>query len=365
MKQFLALILIAGFSLPAISQSTHVLHGFWGYQEFLDAHPEQKILTDALRQQVLGSPQLLTTQQTRPVTISVVYPGQQISDYWGRNIKAFEKRLDELGINYQINQVFTRPNLDARQQSLSLMEAIKNKTDYLIFTMDSIRHRKFIEHVISSTETKLILQNITTPVRSWDLRPPFMYIGFDHVVGTRMLADYFSETFPQKTKYSVLYFSEGYISDMRGDTFIKFMNHNDNYDLRSAFYTKANEESGYKAALASIKKTPELDFIYACSTDVAIGAVKALKELNRDDIRINGWGGGSAELEAIENGELDVTVMRMNDNAGIAMAEGIKLDLEGKAVPTVYSGGFKLVTSSDSQDRIDQLKAEAFRYSDK
>ena len=43
---------------------------------------------------------------------------------------------------------------------------------------------------------------------------------------------------------------------------------------------------------------------------------------------INGWGGGSAELEAIERGDLDVTVMRMNDDTGIAMAEAIKWDLD-------------------------------------
>ncbi len=36
------------------------------------------------------------------------------------------------------------------------MEALKNKSDYLIFTLDTTRHRKFIEHVLHSSETKLI-----------------------------------------------------------------------------------------------------------------------------------------------------------------------------------------------------------------
>lgn len=100
------------------------------------------------------------------------------------------------------------------------------------------------------------------------------------------------------------------------------------------------------------------------STDVALGAVDALKELGRDDVMINGWGGGSAELEALSKGELDVTVMRMNDDTGIAMAEAIKWDLEGKPVPTVYSGDFEVVTKSDSPERIEALRKRAFRYSD-
>lgn len=52
------------------------------------------------------------------------------------------------------------------------MEALKNKSDYLIFTLDTTRHRKFIEHVLHSSETKLILQNITTPVKDWQGKQP-------------------------------------------------------------------------------------------------------------------------------------------------------------------------------------------------
>ncbi|MDG2679607.1 substrate-binding domain-containing protein, partial [Vibrio parahaemolyticus] len=263
-----------------------------------------------------------------------------------------------------INQVFTRPNADIKQQSLSLMEALKSNSDYLIFTLDTTRHRKFVEHVLDSTKTKLILQNITTPVREWETRQPFMYVGFDHAEGSRELAVEFGKQFPKNTHYSVLYFSEGYISDIRGNTFIHQVNQDSQFELQSAYYTKATKQSGYEAAKASLKKYPDVEFIYACSTDVALGAVEALSELGREDVMINGWGGGSAELDAILKGELDITVMRMNDDTGIAMAEAIKWDLEGKPVPTVYSGDFEVVTKSDSPERIEALRKRAFRYSD-
>lgn len=61
---------------------------------------------------------------------------------------------------------------------------------------------------------------------------------------------------------------------------------------------------------------------------------------------------------------LDVTVMRINDDTGIAMAEAIKRDLEGEAVPVVYSGDFEIVTKDNSQ-KIDVFKQRAFRYSDR
>ena len=364
MCKYRLLSLFALYSATSMAHTTQVLNGYWQYDEYLDAHPQQKKLTEALSEEVRGYPTPLATQQQKPISISVVYPGQQISDYWIRNIKAFEMRLEKLGISYSINQVFTRPNVDVRQQSLSLLEAIQNKSDYLIFTLDTTRHRKFIEHVLSSTDTKLILQNITTPVRAWDQQQPFMYVGFDHIQGTRVIEQYYKSVVPKESRYSVLYFSEGYVSDARGDTFIEEMSHHDNYELSSSFYTKATRESGYLAAKSALEKDSEIEFIYACSTDVALGAADALKELNRSDIMLNGWGGGTAELEAIANGSLQVTAMRMNDDTGIAMAEAIKWDMEGRSVPHAYSGDFELVTSEDSPSKIEKLKQRAFRYSD-
>ncbi|NIY81959.1 autoinducer 2-binding periplasmic protein LuxP [Vibrio hepatarius] len=356
--------LLSLFTLTSYAHTTQVLNGYWQYDEYLEAYPAQKALTDELASAVRQPPTPISLKQDKPISIAVVYPGHQVSDYWSRNIRAFEARMEKLGIRYEINQVFTRPSIDVRQQSLSLLAAIKNDADYLIFTLDSTRHRKFIEHVMSSTDTKLILQNITTPVRAWTEQRPFMYVGFDHLNGTRMLEEYYKGRMDEDSRYSVLYFSEGYVSYARGDTFIEEMSHHNGYKLSSSFYTSATRESGREAAINALKKDSELHFIYACSTDVALGAADALKELGREDIILNGWGGGTAELEAIAKGELDVTVMRMNDDTGVAMAEAIKWDLEGKSVPHIYSGDFELVTSEDTPQAIEKLKQRAFRYSE-
>lgn len=365
MRKILLLSFVFSVSLAASTQAAaQVLNGYWRYQEFLDLNPAQQALTDQMIQAVRQPPALLSIEQDKPIHISVVYPGQQVSDYWARNIKAFEMRLDELGIRYQINQVFTRPNVDIRQQSLSLMEAIRNKSDYLVFTLDTIRHRKFIEQLLSSNQTKIILQNITTPVKSWGDRQPFMYVGFDHEIGTMKLVDYYKKSAPKNSAYSVLYYSEGYVSDARGDSFIQEMSRDSKYHLASSFYTKATRDSAFDATLRILKQTPDINFIYACSTDVALGAMDALQQQNREDITLNGWGGGEAELDALQNSTLDVTIMRVNDDAGVAMAEAIKWDLEGKPVPTVYSGDFELVTKEVSSADIEKLKKRAFRYSD-
>ncbi|WP_074213342.1 substrate-binding domain-containing protein [Salinivibrio sp. ES.052] len=339
------------------------LNGYWSYDEYLAKHPAQKALTAELDSQVQTDP--VPMQHTQePVKISVVVPGQQISDYWQRNVRAFERRLTALNIPYQLKEVTTRPNNDIREQSASLYSALRDGADYLVFTLNSVRHRKFINHVLSQKKTKLILQNITTPVKAWQDNQPFLYVGFDHQRGSRALAEYYQARYPKGADYSVLYFSQGYVSDARGDTFIDAMSRQGNNDLLSAYYTKGDQDSGYQAAKAMLNNNPQLDFIYACATDVAFGAMKALEELNRGAVGLNGWGGGSAELDAIAAGRLDATVMRMNDDTGIAMAEAIKRDLQQQPVPVVYSGQFEVVTRYDDPERIETLKQHAFRYSD-
>ena len=57
--------------------------------------------------------------------------------------------------------------------------------------------------------------------------------------------------------------------------------------------------------------------------------------------------------------------MRINDDNGVAMAEAIRLDLEGRSgeVPQIYSGQFALVEKDITRQDLHRLKQSAFRYS--
>ncbi len=301
------------------------------------------------------------------IEIAVVYPGNQVSDYWRRSVQSFQKRMDEIGLSYNITETFTDASGELQLQEDAIRQAILSKPDYLIFTLDVTAHKKLIESAIIAKETKIILQNITTPLQEWVDRQPFLYVGFDHMLGTQVLADHIVDQVGGSGQYAVLYFTDGYVSEMRGDTFIEAMEAQEGMQLVGSFFTDGNREKAKAATLTLLADNPDLKVIYSCSTDITFGILDALKETGKlGDIMVNGWGGGSAELEAIAAGEIDVTVMRMNDDNGIAMAEAIYLDQTGLSgqVPTVYSGAFKLITKETPEDRIDQYKERAFRYSE-
>jgi len=339
---------------------------YWLVDEYLDLHPAQKIISKDFINLVSNEAVKLSIKQNKEVKIVMVYPGNQISDYWRRSKVSFEKRLKELDISYELHDYFTKPGIEIKNQAKQLLQAIKDDTDFLIFTLDASKHSQFIERILSRKKPKLILQNITTPVKRWGKRQPFLYVGFDHVIGSTHLADYYIDKSNSKGKYAVLYGTRGYVSYMRGTEFINYMSSNSELKLVDSYYTDFNKEKAIKATTQILDNHKDVKFIYAGSTDIALGVVDVLKKRNlTGKILTNGWGGGSSELDAIEKDLLDITVMRINDDNGVAMAEAVKLDLENKTkqVPTIYSGDFAIVKKGINKQDLQKLKDKAFRYS--
>jgi autoinducer 2-binding protein LuxP len=364
---FLSLMIwfiLTGLSVPNQSWASE----YFTLPEYEQLHPEQIPKAKAFSRMVSlkGAPLSKTAQGKKPVSISVIYPGMQASDYWRRSIAAFKARMDEIRLNYEITEFFTKPAVDYRIQEQMIRKSLEMNPDYLIFTLDIGRHKRIIQRIITRQSPKVILQNITTPLRAWEGKQPFLYVGFDHILGTRKIADYFLEKTKGRGSYGLLYFSRGYVSVMRGDSFSESLKNFPDLRQAAAYYTDGNRERARNASLDILKTFPDIDFLYACSTDVALGAIDALKQTpGTDHILVNGWGGGSSELDAVMAGEMDVTVMRINDDNGVAMAEAIRLDVEGRAheVPQIFSGEFALVKKGIQPKRIFELKQTAFRYS--
>lgn len=363
-RQFIILFIagvILGFSYPPEGKATTYL----SIEELVQLYPGQELIAKKFKQIVDSKPTPISPQiQEAPVRIAFIYPGKQISDYWSRSVLSFKKRMDEIGLRYEISE-FTSHSGDIRLQEAQLRKALATDPDYLVYTLDVARHKRLVERLIHEGRPKIILQNITTPIKEWLNNPPFFYVGFDHATGTRLLAESITKQNPQGGDYGLLYYSQGYVSKMRGDTFMKFMENTGNWHLKDSYYTDGERQKA-KYATSDLLKDPDLRLIYSCSTDISFGALDALRETGRrDDIIINGWGGGSNELQAIADGKLDLTVMRINDDNGVAMAEAIRLDVEGKTdhVPMVFSGDFVVVKKGITAAELQALKERAFRYS--
>ncbi len=299
--------------------------------------------------------------QKKAIRIAIVYPGIQVSDYWQRSLSALRGRLDDLGIDYTLDIRFTKPHVEQERQEIQIMELLERDPDYLVYTINSIRQQRMVEALLHQAKPKIIIQNLTRPIADWYDVQPLMYIGFDHAEGAKILAEYFKQRFPQDSEYGIVFWGRGVISDERGLTFEREIG--SYHQLKISYFTEESRGKAKLSVLAMLKSYPNLKYIYASATDISFGALDALNELGRSDVAINGWGGGLAELDAFKDGLLDVVLMRVNDQSGIAMAEAIRLDMLGKSVPKVYAGDFRLLTKGMDESLIERYIKEAFVYS--
>ncbi|WP_298718623.1 substrate-binding domain-containing protein [uncultured Oceanisphaera sp.] len=356
--------ILSWLMLPAWAAEKNL--DYWSFQEYLDAFPQQRELSDAFAARIRQAAEPWTTPTDNPVHIAMLIPDQQVSDYWSRNRQSLALRLQEIGLPFTLENYSSRPATTHREEEQQLVEALNSDPDYLVFTLNSLRHRVLIDKIMARGRPKLILMNITTPLKHWGKNQPFFYVGFDHREGTRLLTDAINKMTGKQANYLMLYGTRGYVSRARGDEFIRLTSNQPGFTLRQAFYTNVNREKARQAVLQTLAAKPDINLIYACTTDIALGAMDALKKLNKEDkVILNGWGGGSAEIDALAQGNLDLTVMRMNDDSGVAMAEAIRLDQEGKSnlIPQVYSGDFAVVDQQTTAAELERLKDYAFRYS--
>ncbi len=338
----------------------------WTLGEWLEAWPAQRQVMAAFEDRVAApAGERVDFGSRAPARIAVLYPSFQASDYWRRNLSAFEARLREIGVPYRLEPYFSRPG-DSDLQARQLREALEADPDYLIATLDSLQDLATIERLLARGRPRLILQNCTTPMRRFGSQQPLLYAGFDHEIGSRRLAEEFLNRYPDGADWVLLLFTDGMVSDQRGGAFLKAMASHSGMRLRDIYLTDGLRETSRQSVRDALERHPGVNFFFACATDVALGAVDALRETRRTRrVAVNGWGGGEAELRALAKGQLAMTVMRMNDDAGVAMAEAVSLDLRhlGAQVPTVYTGAFERVGPEHSPADIRRLEQRAFRYS--
>jgi len=359
----IGILLTASFVFTA--QAAEDMAEYWTVEQYIANNPDQLKKRIAFIKRVEKSASG-DYSKDRPVRVGVVYPGLQASDYWRRSVASFEKRLQELGQKYQLLSYFTKSGLAVSEQSQKLGQFIASDVDYLVFTLNVARHKLLIRKILARGSPKIILQNITTPLKAFRLAQPFQYVGFDHAIGTQYLVQRYLKIFKDGAQYAIFYGVPGYVSQMRGGTFLQEMQKSKKMILKASYYVDFDRKKSYRAALDVLKNYPDINFIFSASTDIALGVVDALRETGKmGKIITNGWGGGSAELNAVAAGDLNFTVMRMNDDNGVAMAEAIVMDQAGDTVnvPTIFSGNMLLVDTRMTADEIGKLKQRAFRYS--
>jgi len=364
---FLAVVLATATLCVAQAQEG----AFW---EHYEVPGFDQAMFDAFRDVITADAVPIAVEVPDTVTIALVFPSLDLSDAWARGHAGLVGRLDELGVPYRLD-TFGTSHDDHSLQLAHLETTMARGYDYVIVGPTEILvQMSMIEEMIEAG-IGVIVWNYTTPLQEWgearypEGGQPLAYVGFSHAEGAHILGEYFVERLRREVegtpKVAHLRGIPGITDDQRSGVAMQHFR-DAGFEIVHETYANWARDQGYAATLNIAGAYPDVDHIHIVSTAMAIGAVEALDEVGRvGEILLNGWGGGSEEQLHLLEGNLHATVMRMQDDWGVALAEIIKFDLEGRIdeVPLAVSGAMQLVDDTYARADIDEILEYAFRYS--
>ena len=171
----------------------------------------------------------------------------------------------------------------------------------------------------------VVMFNTITELEGVDV---YAYSGYNQYNGGAKIADWVNEKMNGEAVVAII---EGLPSDYTTQRMGGFVDKcKEAYPGIEVVATQPGDwvrEKGMNAAMDMIQAHPEINVIYGLSDEMALGAVQACKQLNRDDIICIGLDGNPNAKEAVKAGELDGTLdcgpVAIGANAIKALADAI------------------------------------------
>lgn len=357
-------------------QASNVMPYIISSHDFYRSSPDQLPLSEQMSAVINSPPDPIRINQLSPIRVAFLLSDSALNIKNKAIVHTFEKRMQELGIAYQIliYDKLLKGHLDNPYGAIQ-----QDKPDYIIATALDIVQSRVVEKVLQKGISKVIYFDLSTPLANWKYHPPFMYVGFDQVKVATTLASYIDRQLPPKAPISALMLPSGYLNDVRCNSFLDAMADRNRHinDIQSV----SNKQGAFEAAKRILQKTPNA-FIFSCSQTISEGVVEAIAqqrktlhtplpqsnsptELGDTSLfaQTNSWGVSPHELSNLSHRYVLVSSLFMWDDLVIAMAEGIKGNMEGRAEPALYVGRSSIMSPEQDNVSLHLMLQQAYRYS--
>ncbi len=177
----------------------------------------------------------------------------------------------------------------------------------------------------NETGIPVVMFNTITEIEGAEV---YAYSGYNQYNGGAKIADWVNEQTGGTAKVAII---EGLPSDYTTQRMGGFVDRcAEAYPGIEVVATQPGDwvrETGMNAAMDMLQAHPEINVIYGLSDEMALGAVQACKQLNREDIICVGLDGNPNAMESVKAGELDATLdcgpVAIGANAVMAVIEAI------------------------------------------
>lgn len=274
------------------------------------------------------------------------------SDFHGMFGEGIEEGLREHGIDYEF---LIRPAGDhtTHEVQLSIVEDfIAEGVDYLVINPTDFHAQRVSYQRVIDAGIPLFVGNFNIPFPDeWGIQP-LMLSGYSHEIAGLEMVDYIAERYAPGTKMAIIQAAPGYISDMRGQIDAHKAN---GIDIVYTEYAYGNRADAYDTMERIMTAYPDTKIILTLSSMMAMGAVEAVQSAGRvGDFDIYGAGGTIEELLAIEEGTLAGAWLRDNVAMGKAVADAIKMHLDGRAdeIEPIFNSPIHVVDTVEAINEV-------------
>jgi autoinducer 2-binding protein LuxP len=298
--------------------------------------------------------------QAEPMRIAYLSPSFDVSDAWERVFWALQGRLDELGVDYEIQALAVASHVDHAGQLAQVESVIARGVDYVFLGPTEYEAAIPALRKLKQAGVPTVVYNFLDPHPDEDVRA-MSYVAFAHEEGGRLSGEWAVERLGGEGKVVVLQGAPGVASDRRRDGFLEVVKQHPGIEVVIGPYTDFDRSKAFDAAQNLLTAHDDIDLIYGVSTAIGLGAGQAVRQTGKSEqIATMGFGGTGDEIVAMREGWLTASVLRSIDDSGVAVADAFVAHSRGEAVPQVWSGPFVMI---DKDSDAEEVVAHANRYS--
>jgi len=115
-------------------------------------------------------------------------------------------------------------------------------------------------------------------------------------------------------------------------------------------------ETAKKVTLEMLQRNADIQGLFACNVDVSVGALLALREAKRDEVKMVAFDPDKSLLDGMRMGQVDSIVLQNPFKMGYEGVKSVALHLRGHIVPRIIDTGVDMVTDKSlTEPRILRL----------
>ena len=304
----------------------------------------------------------LSPPAAKAETMRIAYlsPSFDISDAWERVFWSMQGRLEELGVDFEVQQLAVASHVDHAGQLAQVESVIAGGVDYVFLGPTEFEAAIPALRKLKQAGVPTVVYNFTTPHED-EAAGAMSYIAFAHYPGGVKSGEWAAEQLGGKGKVLLLRGAPGVVSDDRGGGFLSVVEQYPDIEVVMGPYTDFDRAKAYDAAQNMLAAHPDINLIYGMSTTIGLGAAQVVRQMGKsEEILTMGFGGTGDEITAMKEGWLTASVLRPIDDSGVAVADAFVAHSKGEEVPQVWGGSFVMV---DRWSDTDEILEYANRYS--